>query len=165
MVVDLISRAWDIPLKKNKHHSLFGRGERHGLDVILIQPQTFMNLSGDAVAEWVRKEGLKPAHEILVVCDEMQLPVGKVRLKPAGSSGSHNGLASVEERLGTRDYARLRLGVDKPARASDWADWVLSSFKPYEKEPLEAALEKACRACDLWLSEPDFEKVMSKANG
>ena len=165
MVVDRLAKAWSIPLRMEKHQSLFGRGEVKGLDVILVQPQTFMNLSGDSVALWARKEGLDPSSEVLVICDEMQLPVGKVRLRPHGSAGSHNGLASVEERLGTRDYARLRLGVDKPVDPSLWADWVLSSFKPGEKEPLDKALEKGVLACELWLAEPDIEKVMSQANG
>jgi peptidyl-tRNA hydrolase, PTH1 family len=165
MVADLLAKAWEIPLQREKHQSVFGRGTRHGLDVILAKPQTFMNLSGDSVCEWVRKEGLKPETDLLVVCDEMQLVVGRVRLRPSGSSGSHNGLESVQERLGSSGYARLRLGVDKPDHPSQWADWVLSSFKPEEKDPLEKALEKACLACDLWLSEPDIEKVMSKVNG
>ncbi len=164
LLVEHLADAWGLSFQGRKHQSRFARGRVEGVDLVLVQPQTFMNASGDAVRDWVAYEGLDPSRDLVVVCDEMQLPLGRLRLRPGGSAGSHNGLKSIIQRLGGQDFPRLRVGVDKPARASQWADWVLSDFRKEEREALRLSFEAAGRGLALWLKEPSLEKVMSKIN-
>lgn len=163
-VLDALAQAWDLPEQGDKHQSLYRRGVVLGVKVTLIWPQTFMNLSGTCVAEWKRREGLDPARELLVLFDDMDLAPGRVRLRPAGSGGSHNGMKDVVERLGTQAVPRLRLGVGRPVDPADWADHVLAGIPPAEKELLGSAVDKAVQACGDFLTEASLEKLMNRVN-
>jgi PTH1 family peptidyl-tRNA hydrolase len=135
-----------------------------GVKVTLVWPGTFMNLSGACLADWQRREGLEPATEALVIYDDMDLAPGRLRLRPAGSGGSHNGMKDIVERLGTRDVPRLRLGVGRPVDPADWADYVLASIPPAEKEALASAVARAVEACGFFLTESEIPKLMNRVN-
>jgi PTH1 family peptidyl-tRNA hydrolase len=163
-VLDELARRLPLGEGGDKHASVYRRGLVEGQRLTLIYPQTFMNESGECLAQWKRREGLEPATELLVIYDDMDLAPGRVRLRPSGSGGSHNGMSDVVERLGTPGVPRLRLGIGRPQDPAQWADYVLSSIPPDEKKLLEQAVQKAADGCQLWLSEPDFPKLMSRVN-
>lgn len=137
--------------------------------VHLAHPLTYMNLSGEAVAALVRYWKILPAKDLLVVVDDVALPFGKFRLRSEGSSGGHNGLASIEEHLGGREYPRLRIGIGAlKARAVEGSedplrDYVLSSFSASEEKKMKAVLEYGMEACLAWSLEP-LSKAMSRIN-
>ncbi len=163
-VLDALAKAWDLPEQGDKHQSLYRRGVVDGVKVTLIWPQTFMNLSGTSLAEWKRREGLDPARELLVVYDDMDLAPGRLRLRPSGSGGSHNGMSDVVERLGTQSIPRLRVGVGRPLDPAEWADYVLAGIPPAEKELLDKAVAKAVQASQDFLKGSDLSKLMNRAN-
>jgi len=123
-----------------------------GRQLVLLAPQTYMNLSGDALAEFDARHGLA-AERVLVVVDDIYLPVGQLRLRAGGSSGGHNGLASVEAALGTTAYARLRIGVGRGDDAAPLRDHVLSGFRDDEASAIEDAVETAAEAALTWARE------------
>ena len=123
-----------------------------GKQLVLLTPLTFMNLSGDALAAYRSRYGLTAA-QVLVVVDDIYLPLGQIRLRARGGDGGHNGLTSVEESLGTADYARLRVGVGEAEDGLKLRDHVLSGFAPGEKAALEGALAQASDATLLWARE------------
>ncbi len=137
-------------------------------DLVLLKPLTFMNLSGEAVMAWLEKAGQTPCPErILVVCDDLALPLGTIRLRAKGSSGGQNGLASILEHLETEGIARLRLGVDGTEgelRPEDWPDYVLSDFAP-EEQALARALVKAGAEAVLGWAADGVERTASRRNG
>jgi peptidyl-tRNA hydrolase, PTH1 family len=163
-VLDELAKRLDLPESGEKHEALFKRGVVDGVRLTLLYPQTFMNASGQCLAEWKRREGLEPATDLLVLYDDMDLAPGRLRIRASGSGGSHNGMSDVVERLGTPSVPRLRLGVGRPLDPADWADYVLSSIPPDEKKLLEQAVQKAADGCLAWLKEPDFPKLMSRVN-
>jgi len=124
------------------------KGER----VIVALPLTFMNLSGTAVAALVRAHRLKN-HDLLVVCDDMNLEFGRLKIRPSGSSGGHKGLGSIIDALGSMDFCRLRIGVGKAPAAIDASDYVLSSFTKKERKALPAILEESIACCRTWVEE------------
>lgn len=117
--------------------------------LLLLKPLTYMNRSGQSVAEAVRFFKLDPAKDLLVIVDDLALPCGSIRLRPDGSAGGHNGLADIEEKLGSNRYARCRIGIDAPA-AIPQKDYVLGRFRPDQQPLVEAALEQAVEACRCW---------------
>lgn len=148
---------------------LFGRGEirRRGADPVevgVLLPQTFMNLSGDAVAAAVADlPELSPSRDLLVVYDDVDLPFGRLRIRPAGGAGGHNGLAHVIERLGRKDLPRLRFGVGRPAGGLDTRDWVLEGFSRAERAALPERTASAADAVTLAFTE-GVEAAMNRYN-
>ncbi len=141
--------------------SRFFSGKFRRRVLYLQQPLTFMNLSGEAVARVAGRLQLQPS-EILVVSDDMELPLGRLRLRRGGSDGGHNGLKSVISELGSADFRRLRLGIGRPAEGGV-VDYVLGSFGPGERERFDAGVEAAVRAVKLVLSVP-FQLAMNEVN-
>jgi len=153
--------AWTL---EKKFQARLARAERDGRKVILSQPQTFMNESGAAVGAVARFYQL-PAERILIVVDDADLPLGKLRLRPEGSSGGHHGLESIEAALGTRGYPRLRLGIGR--RAEDdrqIAHYVLDRFEAAERKAMEEVLDRAVQQVECWLS-AGINEAMNKFNG
>ena len=136
--------------KCHAHNSWFWKGTYAGQKLILQKPLTFMNLSGDAVAGLAAAEGIRP-EEILIVHDDMDLTPGRIRLRANGSSGGHNGIGSIIERLGTQRFPRLRIGIGKMANGHGSADFVLSKFTAEENALQEKVLDLSVKAVILAL--------------
>ena len=131
--------------------------------VLLMKPQTYMNLSGDAIAQ-AAKFYKVPPERVIVVSDETALPIGKLRIRRGGSAGGHNGLKSIIARLGTDQFPRIRLGVGAPPHPDyDMADWVLAAFKGQDAADMEAVAEKAADAVACYITE-GADKAMNKFN-
>ena len=142
--------------------SRFFAGRFRRSPLYLQQPLTYMNLSGEAVACAAGRLQLEPS-EILIVSDDMDLPLGKLRLRRGGSDGGHNGLKSVISELGSADFLRLRLGIGRPERRAEVVDHVLSAFTPEEQKLFDAELEDAVKAVKLVLSVP-LNMAMNEVN-
>ncbi|MHB1652472.1 MAG: aminoacyl-tRNA hydrolase [Desulfitobacteriaceae bacterium] len=136
---------------RSKFQGLLVEGQWNGERVFLFKPQTYMNLSGRALRDLVAFYKIL-AEDILVVHDDMDLPLGKIRLRNRGSAGGHNGIRSIITELGTEEFWRLKLGIGRPP--ADWAapDYVLGRFRPEEILSFEEALTKAEKAVQLWLT-------------
>lgn len=123
-------------------HEVTGDGRR----IVVLRPQTFMNLSGQSVAEAVRYMNVNPARELLVVYDDLDLPVGRIRLRERGGSGGHNGIKSIISHIGGDDFARIRIGVGRPPVGVTVVDHVLTRFTKSERQQIDEALERAAEA-------------------
>jgi len=155
---------------KKKLQSSVAEAEWENQSVVLAHPETFMNLSGEAVYKLVRQHGIEVQQDLLVVVDDLALPFGCLRLRTRGSSGGHNGLKSIETVLGTSDFARLRIGIGRPAEENEAvgrnpvSDYVLSRFTPEEKAVFPGFLaSRGIEACRLWIS-GSAEAAMSVVN-
>lgn len=130
-VVSILAEKENIPLKKLKCHALLGEGMIGGEKVVLVQPQTFMNLSGQSVVEVLNWYKVKP-EEVLLIVDDIDLPMGQVRLRPHGGAGTHNGLRNIVYLTGSDRFPRIRVGVGQKPEGWDLADWVLSKYQTEE---------------------------------
>ena len=144
MAIDELARSLRFDLSQEKYHALVGRGRIGDIETLLAKPQTFMNESGRSVGAILRYTYASPA-DLVVVHDELDLPLGAVRVKNGGGHGGHNGLRSLIEHLGTADFVRVRIGVGRPDPGRDAADYVLSPFSADERE---AAAGSVARAAD-----------------
>jgi peptidyl-tRNA hydrolase, PTH1 family len=166
-VVEELARRSATPIGTVECNSLVGRlsGGPEG-EVLLVQPQTYMNRSGYAARCFVERLEIEPA-SVLVVYDEINLPLGKLRLRRSGSPAGHRGLESVIENLRTAEVPRLRLGVagpDGPPAGEELVDFVLAPFAEGEKEAVEEMIRRAADACETWLKE-GVEVAMNRHNG
>lgn len=153
MVVERLAARWQVEWADSRRfQARLGRFSRVGRSGWLCLPQTYMNASGIAVAAVARFYRVPP-ERLLVVVDDADLPVGTVRLRPEGSSGGHHGLESVERELGTRAYARLRLGIGRQAGQREITGHVLGAFSPGEWRQFELVLEHAVAAVECWLTD------------
>lgn len=156
-VVDHVADVWRFDRWKRDGDSDVSSGMIGRTRVRLVKPRTYMNLSGIALRPWVRKAGWEPSTDLLVVVDEVALQVGRYRLRAHGSAGGHNGLKSVEEALGSREYARLRVGVGpSPERAGlyrDLASFVLAPFARDEGDMIVELLPRLTEAVEMWVRE------------
>jgi PTH1 family peptidyl-tRNA hydrolase len=134
IVLDRFAHLAGIPVTRKNFSGLYGEGNWQGNRVLLLKPQTFMNLSGRSVAEALRFHKLTPA-DLIVIHDDLDIPFGQIKLKEGGGHGGHNGLRSLHQELGTNSYLRLRVGIGRPARG-DMADYVLSTFDKGEMNAL-----------------------------
>src|SRR5215469_4165392 len=152
--------SWALEKKFNARVARVERGERR---VLLCQPQTFMNSSGEAVGAAAKFYDI-PLSQVLVSVDDADLPLGEIRLRPSGSSGGHHGLESIEQHLGTRDYARVRLGIGRQDGAREITGYILGRFHSTEIELVDKVLTKAAEQVECWL-EAGIQKAMSQFNG
>ena len=161
--VTALSDAFNIPLKTKEWKGISGRGTIAGQKVILVQPQTFMNASGECVRAYMDFYKI-PAERLLVICDDISLEPGNVRLRVKGSAGGHNGLKSIIEHIGTSVFPRLRLGVGEKPFGWDLADHVLARF-PKEQEPvMRDVMARVVEEIPVYVTEGP-EAAMSKYNG
>ncbi|MBQ2835203.1 MAG: aminoacyl-tRNA hydrolase [Clostridia bacterium] len=162
-VIDVLSEKLNITLSKNAMHGLIGEGFIGGEKVMLVKPQTYMNLSGQCVTELV--SFYKPdLADVMVIFDDIDLPLGKLRLRKDGSAGTHNGMRSIIGLLGRQDFPRLRVGVGRKPEGWDLADWVLSHYQTEEdrKVQFEAFLLAADTVID-WVKH-GMDSAMRTAN-
>ena len=162
-VVDRLAQLNNIPVTKRDYRSLTGDGRVGACRVYLIKPQTYMNLSGESIALFRRQKPLEVA-DILVVADDIALPTGKLRMRPGGSAGGHNGLKSIIAHLHTQDFPRLRIGVGAPKDTSVQVDFVLGKFSKAEQPIVDEAVDKSVAAIEAWLAD-GIEPAMNKFNG
>ncbi len=163
-MVDRLAARWKLPPFRRVPAAREAQGSALGRPVTLIKPQTYMNRSGAALASLRSLPGFDPAQDLLVVTDDFALPLGKFRLRGAGSAGGHNGLKSIEGALRRQDYARLRIGIGPlPAGTRDTADFVLEPFPPEERAVVEDLLDPMCQAIECWLSD-GIEVAMNRFN-
>jgi len=147
----------------NRHRSVIETMTFNGEEVLIVYPLTYMNLSGLAVNA-IRTAFSVEIQDILVVCDDIHVQPGKLRLRPGGSAGGQNGLKSIAEHLGTQDYPRMRIGIGKPQSGTDQIDWVLGTLTPDEQVIMAATADLACDAIEHWLA-GDLTATMAKFNG
>lgn len=150
-VVDHLAARHSIAVSRRRFDALAGDGLACGQRVVLVKPQTFVNLSGSAVAPLLRWHRC-PLDDLMVVCDDLNLELGRLRIRRQGSSGGHNGLASIIECLGTDGFARVRIGIGQ-GRGPDPVAHVLGRFEPDEEPVAEQAIDAAADAAETWLSE------------
>lgn len=165
LLADRIAARWKLPPFKRVPAARESRGSAFGRDVTVIKPQTYMNRSGAVLASLRSLSGFDPAQDLLVMTDDFALPLGKFRLRGAGSAGGHNGLKSIEGSLRRQDYARLRIGIGPlPTGTRDTADFVLEQFPRDERETINELLDIMSEAVDVWLTD-GIELAMSRFNG
>ena len=156
-VVDHLADVWRFDSWKKDGDAHVTSGTVGGVKVRLVKPQTFMNLSGEALRHYARRPFWSAATDLLVVVDEVALSVGRYRFRPKGSAGGHNGLKSVEAHLHTQDYGRLRIGVgpadDDLRRVGVLSDYVLSAFGAGDAESIRALFPEIVSGTELWLSD------------
>ncbi len=164
LLVEKLALRWRMGWTvERKFSARIARGEAKGKRVLLCQPQTFMNLSGESVGEITGFYRL-PLDHMVVAVDDADLPFGEIRLRPGGSSGGHHGLESIEQHLSSREFARLRIGIGRRDGARQITGHVLGKFEPAESGMLEIILERAANQMDCWL-EAGLQKAMSQFNG
>ncbi|MFN3422475.1 MAG: aminoacyl-tRNA hydrolase [Armatimonadota bacterium] len=161
-VVNLLARQLGVKREEARFKGIFAVAKLDELNIGLLKPLTYVNLSGQSVREAVDLLGLT-TEQILVVLDDAQLPLGKLRLRAKGSSGGHKGLQSIIEALQTENIPRLRIGIGSPPEGLDMATFVLSPFEPEEEKVIAEAVEAAAEAVKVWAKE-GIEAAMQKFN-
>ena len=162
MLVDLLAERSKAQIKREECRSLIGRAEIENQTVELVKPQTYMNLSGEAVSCLLRKE-LRSIERMIVISDDLALPFGSLRIRPRGTHGGQNGLRSIIDCLGTQDFIRLRIGIQPEHPISNTKNFVLENFSKKESETVEKILETSADAVRSIISE-GTEKAMARFN-
>lgn len=159
-VIDLLAKRHRIHVRTRRSKSLVGEGAIDGHQVVLVKPMTFMNLSGQAVGDLARRYRVKHS-DIIVICDDVNLPLGRIRIRPQGSSGGQKGLKSIIHSIGGEDFPRVRIGIGSPRK--DMVDHVLSRFAKAEQKAASEAVERAADALDAIITD-GLEKAMNRFN-
>lgn len=162
MVIEELLYRHQWKLDKKKFNGQYSMEHLQGEKVILLQPQTYMNLSGESIRPLMAYYNID-IEDVLVIYDDLDLPAGKVRLRQKGGHGGHNGIRSTIEQLGTKEFKRLRLGVGRPNTPMAVVDYVLGSFAKDEQDDVVSSIKKAADACESWLENP-FIDVMNEYN-
>jgi PTH1 family peptidyl-tRNA hydrolase len=162
LALDYISAKYAIKTDKLKHKSLIGDGNIGGQKVILVKPQTFMNSSGEAVRDLVEWYKI-PLSNLIVIYDDIDLPAGRIRLRPKGSAGTHNGMRSILYQIQSEDFMRIRVGISRPPENWDLVDYVLGRFNSDERKSVEESIEKIAEAVAVIISE-GIETAMNRYN-
>lgn len=162
MVVERFAAAHGNPMFREKFSALYAETSVAGRRVLMVMPQTYMNLSGDPVSRFLQFFKVKPA-DLFVICDDVNLPVGEFRIRPQGSDGGHRGLASIGGRIGRIDFPRFRIGI-AGSDLVDTSDHVLSDFEAHEWKILDPRLDEAAAAVDEFLC-GGVDAAMNKFNG
>ncbi|MDF2591728.1 MAG: peptidyl-tRNA hydrolase [Clostridia bacterium] len=147
ITIDYLAEQSGIKLNKTKHKAILGEGTIGGEKVLLVKPQTFMNLSGQSVMDIVNFYKV-PSQNLIVIYDDIDLPVGKVRIRPSGSSGTHNGMRNIIYLINNQEFPRIRIGVGKQPDYMDLADYVMTKFNGEEKPLMEDAVKRSAMAVE-----------------
>jgi peptidyl-tRNA hydrolase, PTH1 family len=163
LTVDALAKDCGVKLKRAfGYRSLTAKASLAGSDVLLAEPLTYMNLSGAGVAALVKKNKISQK-DILVVCDDLDLEFGRIKIRSGGSSGGHRGLESIINSLGSKEFNRLRIGIGRPDENADAAEYVLSAFSRDEKKNIVGIIEGACACTRAWVVE-GVDKTMNLFN-
>ena len=164
LTVDELAERARVPVQKLKYRALTNTVELGGARALLMKPVTYMNLSGEAVGQAARFYKIPP-ERVLVISDDVSLPLGKLRIRKSGSAGGHNGLKNIIQHLGTDQFPRVKIGVgEKPHPDYDMADWVLSRFTGEDLKTITQAVKRAADAVECILAE-GIDRGMSRFNG
>lgn len=163
MVLDALAEHWSLQLKKIKFNAVYVEDRFKGNKVVLAKPLTFMNESGRSVAPLMRYFKV-PADHMLVIHDDLDLPLGTLRIRPSGSSGGQRGIESITKLLGTQEFPRMRLGISRPPGQMDPKDYVLKNFLPNEEELKKIVLRQAIEAIECFI-EDGLTTAMNRYNG
>lgn len=166
-VVDLLADRWGLTgqgkVREGAARLEVDRPEPIGR-VLLVKPMRYMNLSGGPLKAAMRQTDVEPATDLLVVADDVDLPLGRIRLRREGSAGGHNGLRDIISALGTNEFSRLRVGIGRPGSARATVDHVLATFSPKERELADEAIATAADAAERWLRD-GIDEAMNEYNG
>ncbi|MDN6161483.1 MAG: aminoacyl-tRNA hydrolase [Atopostipes sp.] len=162
-VVDQLAKSLGMKFNQSKFKSLYAEGRIGSEKIILIKPQTLMNLSGEAVRPWLDFYKLKKEN-ILIIYDDMDLAVGKIRLRLKGGSGGHNGIKSIIQHLGGKNFNRIRVGIGRPYPKQTVISHVLSQFKKEDEDRIKEAIYDSADAIKYWGQDHTFEETMNKFN-
>lgn len=163
MVIDELCQQFNLHLSRMQAKALVGNGILEGRKVILAKPQTFMNLSGKSVASLVKFYKI-PLSQLLIVLDDLDLPLGMLRMRPGGGSAGNKGLMSIIEYLGTEEFPRMRLGIGRPPGQKNGADYVLENFQNGDMELVKEVLAKASKAAQTFIAN-GIDQAMNQFNG
>lgn len=162
-VVDELANRFNSPLTQMKFKGMYTVIHRPEGKVLLVKPLTYMNLSGECIVPLMNYYDIAE-DQIVVIYDDLDLAVGKLRLRQKGSAGGHNGIKSIIQHLGTQEFNRIRVGVDRPPAGMKVPDYVLSKFLSDEKPLMNEAIKNSADACEKWLTS-SFLEVMNRFNG
>ena len=162
-VIDELANRWNAPLNQQKFNGMYASVHRPEGKVILLKPLTYMNLSGESVRPLMDYFDID-VEDIIVIYDDLDLETGKLRLRGKGSEGGHNGIKSLIQPLGTQEFNRIRVGVNRPPAGMKVADYVLSKFSKDDQVVVKEAIDKSCDAVEAALKKP-FLEVMNQFNG
>lgn len=162
-VIDVLADKYQIVVDGKKNRAYIGKGVIEGQKVILVKPQTYMNLSGESIGGLVDYFKVDEASELIVIYDDISLPPGQIRIRKKGSAGGHNGVKNILQHLGTEVFLRIKVGVGEKPKRYDLADYVLSHFSKEEKEEMEEGYQKAVHAVELLLK-GETEAAMNEYN-
>lgn len=163
-VMDAIADKYNISISEKKHKALCGKGVIEGQKVVLAKPQTFMNLSGESVAELLNYYKLDPEEEMLVIFDDISLVPGGLRIRKKGSAGGHNGIKNIIAQTGTQNFMRVKVGVGEKPKGWDLADHVLGHFDAADRAKVEEAIVEAVQATEMIL-QGEVDQAMNDFNG
>ena len=163
-VIDKLADKYNISMNEKKHKAICGKGMIEGEKVILLKPQTYMNLSGESVVDAVNFYKVDPEEDVIIIYDDIDLDVGKLRIRAKGSAGGHNGMKNIIAHLGTQVFPRIRVGVGAKPKDWDLADYVLGRFPKEELPEIEAGRETACEAVKIIVSQ-GAGAAMNRING
>lgn len=162
-VMDALADKYHITIGEKKHKALCGKGVMEGEKVVLAKPQTFMNLSGESVAELLNYYKLDAETEMIVVFDDISLAPGDIRIRKSGSAGGHNGVKNIIAMTGTQNFMRVKVGVGEKPKGWDLADYVLGRFEPEDRAKVEEAIVHAEDAV-LMMLKGDVDRAMNTYN-
>ncbi|WP_085522374.1 aminoacyl-tRNA hydrolase [Tuberibacillus sp. Marseille-P3662] len=161
-IIDHICDAHNVTLTKTKFNALFEKTTLGNEDVVLVKPLTYMNLSGEAIAPLMNFYKI-PLDQLLVVYDDLDLPVGRLRLRQTGGPGGHNGIKDIIAHLGSRDFKRVRVGIGRPDGQHKVIDYVLKKFDAEQQSQIDDVIDRAANASFAWCEKP-FNQVMNDFN-
>ena len=162
-VIDALADQYNIVVKEKKHKALCGTGAIEGRKVLLVKPQTYMNLSGESVAEVIQFYKIDPESEMLIIFDDISLAPGNIRVRKKGSAGGHNGIKSIIAHTGTQNFMRIKVGVGEKPQGWDLADHVLGRFSSEDRKKVDEAIKDAISAAVLMM-QGDVDQAMNLYN-
>ncbi len=161
--IDALAAKYNISVKEKKHKALIGAGYIEGVKVLLVKPQTYMNLSGESLREVMDFYKIDPEEEMLIVFDDISLAPGNIRIRKKGSAGGHNGIKSIIAHTGTQNFTRIKIGVGEKPAGWDLADYVLGHFSEEDRKLVNAAVSDAATAA-VYIMQQDTDRAMNEFN-
>ena len=161
-VMDVLAEKYNIRMDEKKYKAICGKGMIGSEKVVLVKPQTFMNLSGESIAEAVNFYKVDPASELLVIFDDISLAPGRIRIRKKGSAGGHNGIKSIQAHIKSQEFDRIRIGIDKDARIPT-VDWVLGKIRKEDAQAYQESIEQAAKAA-VFALQHSFADAMNQFN-